>query len=164
MLPSVKTTDVVVGKATLILLTEIAVGVVALSASALLGEKGMPSHPLSAAAGILSLWVMALGIGTVNLVVSEFFPAWEYCFQAVLRLLYFASGIYYSPMSMPSEIRELMAWNPVLQGIELFRKGFYPQYEPHWLDVPYLASWCLGAALMGFASERALRTRMAVAR
>ena len=82
--------------------------------------------------------------------------------QIRLRLLYVASGIYYSPIAMPDWVREALAWNPILQGIEFFRSGFFPQYEPHWLNPSYLVTWAVAAIGLGFGLERALRVRMVV--
>jgi capsular polysaccharide transport system permease protein len=59
-------------------------------------------------------------------------------------------------------VRDTLAWNPVLQGVELFRSGFFPQYEPHWLDVNYLLVWVVASVGIGFALERSLRARMVV--
>lgn len=162
-LPSVRRTDVLAARGILHLGTEIVVGVVAFSAAALLGEQGMPHDPLMVAEAVALLWGLAMGVGAVNLVVSEFIPSWETFYASLVRLMYFSSGIYYSPMSMPDWIRDILVWNPVLQGIELFRSGFYSQYEPHWLAPGYLAAWSLGALVLGLSLERAARRRMRIA-
>ena len=113
-------------------------------------------------AAILLLWLLAVGVGAFNLVVVEMFPSYETVYAAFLRLLYVASGIYYSPIARPDWIREALAWNPILQGIEFFRSGFFPQYQPHWLDPAYLLVWVVAAIGLGFGLERALRARMVV--
>ena len=161
-LPIVRRTDVMVARATLHLSTETVVGIIVFGTAALLGERGMPADPLGALAAILSLWGLAVGVGAVNMLVTEMFPSWDTFYQAIVRVMYFASGIYYSPVAMPGEIRDILAWNPVLQGIEWFRSGFFGSYEPHWLDRGYLLECAFGALLVGFAGERALRRRIRV--
>ena len=161
-LPAVKRLDIIGARGLLHLATEVAVGIVAFAAAAFLGAQGMPHDPLVCAQAVLTLWILAMGVGSVNIVLSEFMPSWETFYNAVLRLMYFASGIYYSPISMPDWARSVLVWNPVLQGVEFFRSGFYSQYQPHWLDVPYLSSCAIGTLLVGLALERAVRRHIRV--
>jgi capsular polysaccharide transport system permease protein len=161
-LPIVKRTDIMIAHALRQLATELCVGVVIFSIAALLGQRGMPADPLTTVAAVSLLWLLAVGIGAFNLVVVELFPSYETLYASLIRMLYVTSGIYFSPIAMPDWVREGLAWNPILQGIELFRSGFFPQYEPHWLDVNYLALWAVASVGIGFALERSLRARMAV--
>lgn len=162
LLPIVKRTDIMAANALRGLATELCVGIVIFSIAALLGQQGMPADPLRAVAAIALIWLLAVGIGAFNLVAVEQFPSYETIYASVVRVLYIASGIYYSPIVMPDWIREALAWNPVLQGIEFFRSGFFPQYEPHWLDVRYLVVWVVASLGIGFALERSMRARMTV--
>jgi ABC-type polysaccharide/polyol phosphate export permease/Flp pilus assembly protein TadD len=161
-LPVVKRTDIMAAHAVRQFATELCVGLVIFSVAALLGQRGVPADPLTAMGAISLLWLLAVGVGAFNLVIVEMFPSYETIYAALLRLLYVASGIYYSPIAMPDWIREALAWNPILQGIELFRSGFFPQYEPHWLDPLYLLAWAVAVLGLGFGLERALRGRMVV--
>jgi ABC-type polysaccharide/polyol phosphate export permease/tetratricopeptide (TPR) repeat protein len=161
-LPIVKRTDIMVAHALRQFATELCVGFIIFSIAGLLGQRGMPADPLTAFAAVTLLWVLALGVGAFNLVVVELFPSYETLYASVIRLLYVASGIYFSPIAMPDWIRDALAWNPILQGIEFFRSGFFPQYAPHWLDVNYLLLWVVASIGIGFALERSLRARMVV--
>lgn len=159
-LPLVRRPDVLAARAALQLATELMVGIVVFSVAALLGEQGVPHDPLTSAAAIAGLWLFAVGVGSVNLVVNDMFPSWDTFYAALVRMLYFASGIYYSPISMPGSVRDVLAWNPILQGIELFRTGFFRGYEPHWVAPGYFATCVTGVLLIGLCLERALRSRM----
>lgn len=161
-LPIVKRTDIMVAHALRQFATELCVGIVIFSIAGLLGQRGVPADPLTALAAVTSIWLLAVGVGALNLVVVEMFPSYETIYAAMLRLMYVASGIYYSPIAMPDWVREVLVWNPILQGIEFFRSGFFRQYEPHWLDVPYLLTWVVATIGIGFALERSLRARMVV--
>jgi ABC-type polysaccharide/polyol phosphate export permease/Flp pilus assembly protein TadD len=161
-LPIVKRTDIMVAHALRQFATELCVGVIIFSIAGLLGQRGLPADPLTAFAAVTLLWLLAVGVGAFNLVVVELFPSYETLYASVIRLLYVASGIYFSPIAMPDWIRDALAWNPILQGIELFRSGFFPQYEPHWLDVNYLLLWIVASIGIGFALERSLRARTVV--
>jgi capsular polysaccharide transport system permease protein len=161
-LPIVKRTDIIAAHALRQFATELVVGIIIFSIAALLGQRGLPADLPTAFAGVTLLWLLAVGIGAFNLVVVELFPSYETLYAAIVRLLYLLSGIYFSPMAMPDWIRDLLVWNPVLQGIELFRSGFFPQYAPHWLDVNYLLLWVVASLGVGFALERSTRARMVV--
>lgn len=161
-LPIVQRTDIVAAHALRQFATELCVGIIIFSTAGLLGQRGVPSDPLTALAAVTALWGLALGIGAFNLVIVEMFPSYETIYAAMLRLLYVSSGIYYSPIAMPDWIREALAWNPILQGIEFFRSGFFPQYDPHWLDVSYLMTWIVAAIGIGFALERGMRAKMVI--
>ena len=161
-LPIVKRTDVIVAHSLRQLATELVVGITIFSISGLLGHQAVPGDLLTAGAAVALLWLLATGIGCVNVVIAGLFPSYETLYAALTRVLYFASGIYYTPIVMPAAIREWLTWNPVLQAIEMFRSGFYHQYDPHWLDVNYLTLWAVGSVTIGFALERALRHKMPV--
>ena len=56
------------------------------------------------AIGLIGL--LALGIGAFNMVIIEMYPAYETFYNSLIRLLYFSSGIYYTPISMPEWVRD----------------------------------------------------------
>ncbi len=161
-LPVVKQTDVILAKALLALWTDTLVGLIVFGGFILLGRPGMPDDLLTCMAALLSMWLLALGFGLVNMIVAEMFHTWEAVVSAALRLMYFLSGIYYSPLMMPAWIRDILVWNPVLQGVEWFRSGFFRQYSPHWLDVPYLLCWVVSCLVVGFAMQRVMGRRLVV--
>lgn len=161
-LPIVKRTDVMLALALRQIATELWVGIVIFGIAALLGFQGWPADPLAAAAAVTLLWLLAVGVGACSMVIAYMFPSYGVFFSALCRLLYFGSGIYYSPIQMPDWARDLLWWNPVLQAVDYFRSGFFPQYEPHWLSVDYLLIWVVTSLTIGFAAERALRPRQMV--
>ena len=162
MLPAVRRTDAMAAQALRQLGTELCVELLIFGAAGLGGLQAMPADLLTCMTALLALWLLAVGVGSINMVVVGLFPSYATFYDAVIRLLYFGSGIYYSPIAMPDWVRAYLVWNPVLQAIEYFRSGFFPQYQPHWLDVNYLALWILSSVGIGLAMERALRGRMEV--
>jgi capsular polysaccharide transport system permease protein len=159
-LPAIRTTDVILAKTALELATELLVGAIVFSAFGLAGYQAMPESFPRAMAAILLMALLALGIGTTNMVIQNFLHSWDALFQMLIRLLYFASGIYYSPISMPDFARNILQWNPVLQGIELFRTGFFPQYQPFWLKPWYFLGCVFVSLAIGFALEKITRRLM----
>lgn len=160
LLPKLRTTDVILSKTFLNLMTEIVVGCLVFTAFGAAGYRTLPAHLFPCAAGIMLLALLGMGIGTINMVIQNFFHGWETIFASIVRLLYFASGIYYTPISMPDAVRNFLEWNPVLQGVEVFRSGFFAEYDPFWINMPYLISWVLVSLVLGFGLEQTLRRRL----
>ncbi|WP_298283149.1 tetratricopeptide repeat protein [Acidocella sp.] len=160
LLPGLRTTDIMAARLFLQFMTEIAVALLVFGAFGLMGYRTMPAAPLTALLAFALLALLGAGVGAVNLVLVNYFHGWETVFNAVIRLLYFASGIYYTPLTMPDQLRAALVWNPVLQGVELFRAGFYPEYRPIWLNLPYLLAWVGGALVLGLGLELGLRRRL----
>ena len=161
-LPTVHPLDIALTRSILYFGTQLASAVVVFGIVGIMGLDVLPSNFLESAAALLTLWGMATGIGLINVVISVFVRSWETFFAAFNRLLYFASGIYYSPIRMPPEIRDILTLNPILQGIEWFRIGFYDRYDPPWVDRVYLVVCALSTLLLGLALFRYFRARLAV--
>jgi capsular polysaccharide transport system permease protein len=160
-LPVVGPLDVPAARAALQLVTEILVALLVLAGVALLlNETTMPADLSTTAAGLLCLWLIGCGAGLVGLVLSHMVPAWDYLWGAVVRLLYFGSGIYYSPIVFPGPVLEMLSWNPILQGIEWGRAGFFAGYDPPWLDRGYALGFSACLLFVGLALERAARQRL----
>jgi capsular polysaccharide transport system permease protein len=70
------------------------------------------------------------------------------------------TGIFYVPAAMPDRMRDILVWNPVLQAIDWFRSGFFPIYDPHWLDWRYVVILALLALFAGIGLERGVRRRL----
>lgn len=160
MLPRVKPTDIIAARSLLNLATEIAVGMIVFSAFGVLALSGTPSNFLRCAEATVLLALLGTGIGAINMVTCEILHSWETFFAAIVRLLYFGSGIYYSPVYMPDAVRRILEWNPVLQGVELFRTGFFHGYHPLWVHPEYLYAWAVTSLTIGLALERATRRKM----
>lgn len=156
-IPIVKPLDVLLARALLELITQSAVALIMLTLFGLFGLPSMPYDVIVCIEAMLVVWLMAIGFGVFNSVVHHFIRSWEHLFASLTRALYFTSGIFISPLMMPPPIRDILAWNPLLQGIDLFRKGFFEFYDPNWLNVPFLFACALVVLALGLAMERALR-------
>jgi len=159
-LPRVTTFDVVIARGLLEFVTDLAVAALLLAGFYALGRPAMPRHIGDLAGAILTVWLLACGCGMINAVLNAFVKAWDKIWAQATRFLYFISGIFYVPAMMPDWLRDTLAWNPILHAVDWFRAGFFPEYEPHWLDRGYLALAATVALLAGFVLERGLRRRL----
>jgi ABC-type polysaccharide/polyol phosphate export permease/Flp pilus assembly protein TadD len=159
-LPLVKTTDVIVARGLLELVTDLIVAVVILAGFLAVGIGHLPNDFAGLACSVAIIWLFACGCGFVNAVLNAVCKSWDKIWNQVTRILYFCSGIFYVPGMMPDWIRDILSWNPMLHGVDWFRASFFVDYEPFWLDRSYLAIAAGLTLLTGLALERCLRRQL----
>ena len=155
--PVVKVMDVFIGRALLELATGLTVMFILFPLLIGLDHGDLPKSPLLMLLAYFLLSLIGFGCGMVVGIVAQFLPSMGKLMGVPLRFLYFMSGIFYLPNSMPPFVRDIISWNPVLHGITLFRMGYYPMYESHLFDMRYLCGWAVGAVLTAFIVERIAR-------
>lgn len=155
--PVVSVTDVFLARALLELATWIAVTIIILGALIATGLDPLPRSVLTMAAAIFLLFGIGFGVGMLVGIAAQFAPSLDTLLSVPFRILYFTSGVFFLPDVMPPAIRNVLAWNPVLQGITLFRMGYYGNYDSHLLDLKYLVIWSAVSVLGAFLVERLTR-------
>ena len=159
-IPRVRVLDIFAARALLEVVTELIVSAIFLLAFAAIGLDAMPLEPLAVVGALLLLWAAAIGIGMISAAIVSVFPAWERIWGAATSLIYFTSGTFYVPRMMPVWIRDILVWNPVLQGIELVRLHYFHEPAPEWLSVRYLVGFALSALAIALVMEKIMRRRM----
>ncbi len=159
-LPLVSTFDVILARGLLELVTDIIVAAILLAGFGAVGSGTLPHDFTGVVAATAAVWVLACGFGFINAVITAFFKSWDKIWAQLTRILYFCSGIFYVPGAMPDWIRDVLAWNPVMQAVDWFRASFFADYAPHWLDRGYMAAAAGLVLLAGLALERGLRRQL----
>jgi capsular polysaccharide transport system permease protein len=155
--PIVKILDVFFAKALLELAAWVTVSFLLIGGLIITGNAMLPESILEMLAAIGLLFMVAFGFGTTLGIASQFIPSLRAFLRFPLRLLYFASGVFYLPDILPPAARDILWWNPVLHGIAMFREGYYATYESTILDKEYLGGWAIAMVLLALALERAAR-------
>lgn len=155
--PIVTVADVFLARALLEFSTWAAASFIILGSLIVFAGDPLPHSVPTMLLAMLLLFGMALGVGTVIGIVSQFFPSLDNLLAIPFRLLYFTSGIFYLPEALPPAVRDVLTWNPVLHGITLFRIGYYGNYDSHLLSFGYLIGWSIVSVLLAFLLERVLR-------
>lgn len=131
-----------------------------LIAFALFGFSVIPENTLLVIFGALGLWLLGLGYGLISSVCMRIVRDSGHFLQILMMPMYFISGVIIPMNTVPEPYRSYVALNPVLHGIELMRKGYWPNY--HTLDVSF--SYLYGTALIllviGMGLYRSLETRL----
>lgn len=99
-------------------------------------------------------------MGVFNASLELFAPWWDRFYSLFRRGQFIFSGKMFVVDFMPTTMREIIAWNPLMHPIELARSAFYPFYESKTLDLGYFYGVLLGTAVLAFSLERFARNRM----
>lgn len=158
--PRVTMLDTIIARFALQLLTAVAVfAIVTGGARLFLGiHDALDYRAILLALSLAAL--LGLGVGAVNCVLFAFSPTWERIFGIVNRPMFLISGVFFTYESMPTDIRELVWWNPLIHVTALARQGFYPYYQPSFLSIAYVLFLSLGLMGAGVLMLRLLRRRM----
>jgi capsular polysaccharide transport system permease protein len=108
---------------------------------------------------VLALACLGFGIGLCNAVIQRLTPIWHYFWGAIARALILFSGALYVADFLPVHLREVLAWNPVLHAVELFRQGFYPYYPTLIYDGDYMWGCALAPIVVGLCLQRLFRRK-----
>ncbi|MEG3125882.1 ABC transporter permease [Sphingomonas sp. GB1N7] len=159
-IPRVRILDIFAARAVLEAVTELIVAAIFLAAFVIVGLDAIPLEPLAVLGALMILWVAAIGVGMISAAIVSVFPAWERIWGAAASVIYFTSGTFYVPRMMPIWVRDILVWNPVLQGIELLRFHYFHEPAPEWLSVTYLVGFAVGTVAIALIMERLMRRRM----
>ena len=72
--------------------------------------------------------ILSFGLGLVLMVAGYRYPILLTIVPILIRPLYFLSGVFFSIQNLPQWLKPYLSWNPILQAIELSRKGFSEKY------------------------------------
>ncbi|WP_439594914.1 ABC transporter permease [Falsiroseomonas sp.] len=151
LVPAVGLFDILAAKSVLSAVTDLVVAAVTFALLIALGVGKLPEDPAAMVACYLVLFLLSFGVACVNMVASSVTSAWEKLWPSFLRLQYFTCGVFYHPLDMPEDIRNLILLNPLVHVTEWMRQAYFHGYESPFLDVPYLLQWTIGCLLAGTA-------------
>lgn len=103
--------------------------------------------------------LLTLGCGMILSSLAVFMPVLNKLIPMVLRIMFFATGIFFSVSVLSESVAEILLLNPVLQAIELLRISLYEPYEVPDLSLGYVASFAVASCAFGGCLERYVRTR-----
>lgn len=135
--PLVKPFDVIVGRAALEVLTLTAVAVAFVIGLYAATGVWAPADLQTTMAGYGAAILLGVSIGTFNAVISRILPFWERLWSLLSLTLLFTSAVFYLPSSLPTNLLQVLWYNPVVHVVEWVRSGVYISYDP-FLSVPYV--------------------------
>ena len=157
----VKHVDVIIGRAILELATLIVVFLLLMAGMSVFDQlQNTQIQPLILAKAIVLVWMIGIGVGATNAVLNSIFKSWSLVFRMATRPLYLLSGMFFMAERVASPLREIVWFNPLIHGVELFRSGIFPGYGSTFIDMNYLIGWAVFSVLFGLAFERVMRRRV----
>ena len=158
--PQVTPVDLMVSRAVIVWATEVVAALLLIGIGMLFG---MPFY-LTDIGGLLTLLLLVpllgLGAGMMGASLAVLYPTLEKIIPMVMRILFFASGLFYSATTLPSYVLKYLWYNPMLQIIEWGRLCLSRGYSTIHYSPMYLVSVTVGCLCLGFLLERYVRRRL----
>jgi capsular polysaccharide transport system permease protein len=80
-------------------------------------------------AAVLLTSLFSFGCGVFFMIAGRLFPVVEVFIPMIMRPLWFVSGALFSLSHIPEPYRRILAYNPIIQGVELSRNAFSSNYS-----------------------------------
>lgn len=157
--PQVTELDVMVSRVLVSFFTQLVVILLLLFIASAMGSEVGVDEPGLLFSCMALVMGFSLGSGLVLSSLAVFMPSLERIVPMILRLLMFLSGVFFSINDFSANIAELLAYNPILQLIELTRKSLSFSYPDEGYSLIYLAEITLTLLSLGLLLERYVRTR-----
>lgn len=126
--------DVLTARFLLNLFTHIIVGALVIGAMMIiLNTRAAPDMPTILIAVMMAA-ALAIGFGVINAFLFLAFPAWERVWMILTRPLFIISGVFFLFEDVPSEIRDVLWFNPLFHVTGQMRAGFYPTYSADYVS------------------------------
>lgn len=158
--PRVKFLDIVIARAMLETANAGGVVIVVLSTLAAFDIPFIPYDIPMALKGMFLALLIGLGLGTLSAVITLALPMWAVAYSLFTIVIYATSGVLFVPDWLPSTLRNIVAWNPVLHSVEMVRLGYYSSYRSSVLDAKYAIDVGIGSLLVGLVIERSFRRQL----
>ena len=157
--PLIKETDTLIARLVLISATYLLIMGIFYSGLIMFDLAEIPTYPEELIQAFIAIAMLGFGFGTLNAVVISLWDSWQHIEKILTRPLFFLSGIFYIPSTLPPKAIAILKWNPVLHLVEWVRTGYYPNYESTVLDKTYPIGIAMILILFGLAGERLYRNK-----
>lgn len=111
---------------------------------------------------ILLTPLLGLGCGAICATLSYYWPTVEKIIPIIMRIMFFASGVFFSVSSFPMYIQKYLLWNPVMHLIEWMRMSLSYSFANSGVDILYPSIFTLIVLALGLLFERYVRGRFTV--
>lgn len=155
--PQITPLDLCVSSALVVTVTVILVLVVFLLGLSFWGYTTQIHNIKNFTLSIIGLSLFSTGVGLVLASLNYFIPVLEKLIPMVLRVVFFICGIFFSPLSLPSQYSNLIMLFPVSNYIEMLRGCFIGSATPSHVNVGYTVLLTLIFLVCGLLLERFTR-------
>ena len=156
--PQITPLDIIIARTLVIIATEVLCAAILLCSFYLCGVLPVLqiSDILLMLSSIFGAACFGLSCGCIFLLIGRYFPAIVRIVPIFLRILFFASGVFFSVSTFSHRFGQWLLYNPVMQFIEMARTAASQSY-PVYYDSTYLMMVLLPLLTIGFLFERYVR-------
>lgn len=158
--PQVFPLDIMLARGIVVCTTQIVSMSIILGIGALFGYGVTISNVGMLLSALLLSLTFGLGCGTILSTLAAYMPALHNIVPLVLRILFFASGVFFSVNMFSHRVGEWLLLNPIMQCIEMARAAMSNGYVSPYVDVEYLIQVNLYILTVGLLLERFIRRRL----
>ena len=158
--PDIRPLDLVAARVLLETVTTFVVFALIMGGVALWEGQLRVDSILTTLLGLLLASGLGAGMGLVLCGLTAFSNVVERIHGPLFRPLFWISALFFSTNDLPSNVRDIFIWNPVLHVVELTRAGWVPGYDVHQVNAFYPAAWIMVLLFFGLTLERVARRRL----
>ncbi len=158
--PQIRPLDLIMARTSLEIATLVTVFVIIMGGHAFYTGELVIEKPLTVLIGLLLAGLLGATLGLLLSALSVYSKVVDRLAPLINRPLFFTSGLFFTANELPTNVREMLLWNPVLHTVEMVRDGWFYTYEAYYMDISYVLFWILGSAYIGLMLERMARRRL----
>ena len=153
--PQVYPLDIILARVCVIISTEVMCGIILLTLFEYLDFRDTlyVSNLYLLFFSIFGTAAFGVSIGCIIQALSRYIPALVRIVPLILRLLFFASGVFFSVSTFSHKFGQWLLYNPVMQFIEMGRTAVSHSY-PEYFDINYLLMLLLPLITISLLLER----------
>jgi len=144
--PGVTYTDAILARFLLDVLTQVMVFYAVITGVLIFQDTGAILDFPPILIGLLMAALLGLGIGVMNCFLIGVFPVWAQIWSIATRPLFFVSGVFFTLEDMPSQLQDILWFNPLMHVTGLVRRGFYSTYGADYVSLVF--GFGVGAVLL----------------
>ena len=157
--PQVKESDVMLARVLVLAATEVLTLLILTIMGWLLAIPFEPDSLLLLIFVLLITPLLGLGLGMIFSSLAVFVPVLEKLVPMALRVLFFASGVFFSVTAFSHELASWLLFNPVMQLIEMLRMSLHTGYLTQGMSYEYVIFLTIVALVLGGFLERYTRDK-----
>lgn len=158
--PQVQPLDLVIARTVLEVATALVVFTLIVGGHAVAVQRFDVDDVLTTFFGLMLAGALGAAFGLVLCASMVVFPTLDRMRGPLMRPLFWMSGLFFTAESMPSDLRDLMLWNPILHCVELVRAGWFESYDARHASPAYVCAWILALGFVGLTLERSVRHKV----
>ena len=157
--PQVFPLDLCISSAIVVWVTEIVIFAIYMALISLMGYNFKLHAPLTLYATLIGVVFFGLGSGLLMNALNLYFPALEKIVPMAMRILFFTSGVFFSPAQITGGFGDIIYLNPMVNFIELARGSFVTRTPGDEIKITYIIVLTVCLLAVGLLLERHVRPK-----